>query len=28
VLRLPLLPLSEQYADAVRNALREAGSLE
>jgi 4-hydroxy-tetrahydrodipicolinate synthase len=25
VLRLPLVPLSEQYCDAVRNALREAG---
>jgi 4-hydroxy-tetrahydrodipicolinate synthase len=27
VLRLPLVPLSEQYFDTVRNALREAGCL-
>ena len=27
VLRLPLTPLSEQYCDAVRDALREAGCL-
>jgi len=27
VLRLPLMPLSEQYCDAVRDALREAGCL-